>query len=539
MKGAIYSRKSKFTGKGESTQNQIEMCKEYAKNHFNIDDFIIYEDEGFSGGNTNRPEYQRLIEDAKNKKFDVLICYRLDRISRNVLDFSKTIEMLQSNNISFVSIREQFDTSTPMGRAMMYIASVFAQLERETMAERIKDNMQKLALTGRWLGGKKPLGFKSEQVEVVNYEGKKRKLYQLVPLSDEIELVKLIYKKYIELCSFTKVESYLIQNNIKRNGNFFNQSTISYILRNPVYCIADKLSFEYFSNYEASIPNESNFNGENGLIAYSKRDEKNWKTRSKNNWIIGVGKHKGIIESKDWIRVQSIAEENQGKSIKNGTSTISLITPLLKCSCGETMKSSSIMKNEDGSVKYFYYVCRRKERTNGSLCNNINLNGIKTDLEVIKNLKSLALNNNLLELSLSGEINSFNSNKETREIEKSNIKKAIAKKRSSIDKLVQSITDIENMAASKYILEKINKLDLEIKELGKELDRLDINEEADLLRKLNLEIIVDLFKQVENIEDYPFDKKQQIIHKIVDNIVWDGKQLHIHIKGIGSTNSST
>jgi len=143
MKAAIYSRKSKFTGKGESVENQIQLCKEHGMKYLDIaeSDFTIYEDEGFSGGNTNRPQFQKLIKDAKAKKFDILICYRLDRISRNVSDFSQLIKDLNKYNVNFISIREQFDTTTPMGRAMMYIASVFSQLERETIAERIKDNM--------------------------------------------------------------------------------------------------------------------------------------------------------------------------------------------------------------------------------------------------------------------------------------------------------------------------------------------------------------------------------------------------------------
>lgn len=77
MKVCIYSRKSKFTGKGESIKNQIEMCKDYASSHFNVSKFIVYEDEGFSGGNIDRPEYQRMISDAKSRKFDIFICYLL------------------------------------------------------------------------------------------------------------------------------------------------------------------------------------------------------------------------------------------------------------------------------------------------------------------------------------------------------------------------------------------------------------------------------------------------------------------------------
>ena len=133
MRIAIYSRKSKFTAKGESIENQIEMCKEYIDQHFNSIKNIeisVYEDEGFSGKNTERPQFQKMMLDTHEKPFDYIVCYRLDRISRNVSDFSALIEELKEYKTSFICIKEQFDTSTPMGRAMMYIASVFAQLER-------------------------------------------------------------------------------------------------------------------------------------------------------------------------------------------------------------------------------------------------------------------------------------------------------------------------------------------------------------------------------------------------------------------------
>lgn len=172
---AIYSRKSKFTHKGESVQNQVAICRDYGNLHFLSKEFIIYEDEGFSGGNTDRPQYKQMIIDMKAKKFDVLICYRLDRVSRNILDFSELVELLQKHDVAFVSIKEQFDTSTPMGRAMMYIALVFAQLERETIAERIRDNMMQLARTGRWLGGITPTGFRSEPTTYYDSHMNKKK----------------------------------------------------------------------------------------------------------------------------------------------------------------------------------------------------------------------------------------------------------------------------------------------------------------------------------------------------------------------------
>ena len=156
---AIYSRKSKFTGKGESIGNQIELCREYIRaNHgqADADAAAVYEDEGFSGGNLERPAFKRMLRAARERKFKAVVVYRLDRISRNISDFSGLIEELSRLDIAFVSIKEQFDTGTPMGRAMMYIASVFSQLERETIAERIRDNMHELATTARWLGGTTP-----------------------------------------------------------------------------------------------------------------------------------------------------------------------------------------------------------------------------------------------------------------------------------------------------------------------------------------------------------------------------------------------
>ena len=164
MKVAIYSRKSLFTGKGESVENQIEMCKDYIK--FSLpdvknDEIFIYEDEGFSAKNLNRPQFQKMMKDLETNKFDYIICYRLDRLSRNVSDFSGLIELLEKKGVNLICIKEHFDTSSPMGRAMMYITSVFAQLERETLAERVKDNMHMLARTGRWLGGTTPTGYQS------------------------------------------------------------------------------------------------------------------------------------------------------------------------------------------------------------------------------------------------------------------------------------------------------------------------------------------------------------------------------------------
>ena len=287
QKIAIYSRKSKFTGKGESIGNQIELCKDYILREFNIDDdnlIEIYEDEGFSGKNTKRPDFQRLMQDCRDKKIQCVVCYKLDRISRNTCDFVILMNELEKHKITFHSITEKFDTSTNMGRAMMNMSSIFAQLERETIAERIRDNMLELAKTGRWLGGTTPLGFKSKQLQTsTSSNGKSRTAYQLQPIAEEQTIVKLIFQKFLEYKSLTKTETYLLNAQIKtRNGIPFSIFAIRCILANPVYASADFDTFNYFSKLGVILCNdETEFNGTHGIMAYNKTQQNDDEDKAK------------------------------------------------------------------------------------------------------------------------------------------------------------------------------------------------------------------------------------------------------------------
>ena len=201
--------------------------------------------------------------------------YRLDRISRNISDFSSLIEELGRLGIDFVSIRESFDTSSPMGRAMMYIASVFSQLERETIAERIRDNMHELAKTGRWLGGTTPTGYASESVKSITVDGKTKKACKLKLLPDEAEIIYKIFDLYEQYDSLTMTETELLRQGIKtKTGRSFTRFSIKSILQNPVYLIADKDAYQYFVDNEAELfAPESDFDGVRGVLAYNRSDQ--------------------------------------------------------------------------------------------------------------------------------------------------------------------------------------------------------------------------------------------------------------------------
>ena len=254
---AIYSRKSRYTGKGESIGNQIDLCREYIRTHYGdaaAEHTVVFEDEGFSGGNLNRPDFKKMMTAAKERKIRAIVVYRLDRISRNISDFSSLIEELGRLGIDFVSIRESFDTSSPMGRAMMYIASVFSQLERETIAERILDNMHELAKTGRWLGGTTPTGYASESVKSITVDGKTKKACKLKLLPDEAEIIYKIFDFYEQYDSLTMTETELLRQGVKtKTGRSFTRFSIKSILQNPVYLIADKDAYQYFVDNEAEL----------------------------------------------------------------------------------------------------------------------------------------------------------------------------------------------------------------------------------------------------------------------------------------------
>lgn len=527
MKIAIYSRKSKFTGKGDSIENQIEMCKEYADKHFeNIKEFFIYEDEGFSGGNINRPKFQELMRDAQNKKYDALICYRLDRVSRDVADFSATIEELNNYNIAFVSIKEQFDTSTPMGRAMMYIASVFSQLERETISERIKDNMLQLATTGRWLGGLPGLGFESEKVTYLDAEYKERSLNILKANKKEMELVDFIYDKYLELGSIHQVRKYLIQNNYKtKNDAYYSSRVISDILRNPAYVRADLKVVEYLENKGINVAGKDRIDDNKGILIYNKTTDSI--LNNKDEWIAAVAKHEGILSSEKWLKVQNLLDKNSIQIGRTGTSEVALLSGIIKCAkCGSAMNVMYGSKRKDGTVLH-YYTCNLKTISAKDKCNNSNANGINIENTVINKILELAKSKETLLEELEGLKSNDNSYSNANVLDE--LKKDRDNLLSEIKNLVSEVS--KSAIASKYMIPQIEQKDKEVKELDEKISELEIEKNKKYKETENFNLVISNILDFANIID-TLDNRQKkyFIQTIVENVYWDGEKQLVGIK---------
>lgn len=522
MKAAIYSRKSKFTGKGESIENQIQLCMDYAKS-VGIKDFLIYEDEGFSGGNIDRPQFKKMMQDAKANKFDYLVCYRLDRISRNVSDFSTLIEKLNKLDISFISIKEQFDTSTPMGRAMMFISSVFAQLERETIAERIKDNMYELARTGRWLGGKTPHGFSSKKIKYLDENLKERSMYQLEVSDDEMEVVKIVYAKYLELRSLSQLYKYVYHNGIKGpRGGKFDPSSLSGILRSPVYVKANDVVVEYLRNNNMEVIGTPD--NECGILTYAKNTS---------TPIAAIAKHKGIIDSTTWLEVQGLLDANRDKSPRIATGKVALLSGILKCSkCGSNMRITYKGKRTDKELKY-YYVCGTKKNLGVDACNCKNLKGPLVEAIVIERIKNCnvesiidAFHENKIKVdnasnSINSEINLF--------------RNFIKDKEKIISNLVIELAKNTGSVASNYIISQIESLNSEIEELKVKVRNLEDNNADIKNASANLDIVVSNLEKFNNmVDDANLDNKKLLLSTIIDSIVWDSSSNTLSIVYMGA-----
>ena len=537
---AIYSRKSKFTGKGESIGNQIELCKEYIRAHYGddaLDHLVVYEDEGFSGGNLNRPDFKKMMAAAKERKFKAIIVYRLDRISRNISDFSSLIEELARLDIAFVSIKEQFDTGSPMGRAMMYIASVFSQLERETIAERIRDNMHELAKTGRWLGGTTPTGFESEGEEKVTVDGKKKKTFKLKLVPQEAEIVRLIYDLFSETNSLTMTEAELMKRRIvTRNGNYFTRFSIKAILQNPVYMIADQEAYDYLTEKEADLfSDRAKFDGKHGIMAYNRTDQEKGKTTQYNpvsEWIVAVGKHPGLIPGKTWVRVQEALEQNKSKAFRRPKSNEALLTGLLYCRCGNRMYPKlSKRRTADGDV-IFTYVCKLKERSQRSLCNNRNANGNTMDLAVVEQVKRLNDHNAEFIDQMEKSRKFYTGNRVQYEEQLAALQKNKAEVEKKIEGLVDSLIDLGDSTAKVRVAKRIEALTAESDALEVRIQELIALTSQHAMSDMEFDVLRQLLSVFqENIDDMPLEQKRAAIRTVVRKVIWDGVNAHIVLFG--------
>lgn len=231
----IYTRKSSEEGLEQefnSLHAQREACEAYIKSQAHEGWILIdkqYDDGGFSGGNMNRPGLVELMEDIKTGDIDLVVVYKVDRLSRSLADFSNMVDTFDKYDVSFVSITQQFNTSTSMGRLTLNVLLSFAQFEREVTGERIRDKVAASKKKGMWMGGYVPLGY--DNVDKT-----------LVANPDEAETVRYIYDQYLKLGNVKSLKEKLDGDGVKTKrskggygGNEFSRGALYALLKNPIY----------------------------------------------------------------------------------------------------------------------------------------------------------------------------------------------------------------------------------------------------------------------------------------------------------------
>ena len=322
-KAALYTRVSTVHQVDkDSLPHQKHALTEYIKYVLHIEDYEIFEDAGFSGKNTNRPAYQEMMMRIRAGEFTHLVVNKIDRISRNLLDFAAMYEELKKYNVVFVSCNEQFDTSNAMGEAMLKIILVFAELERHMTSERVTAVMMDRARKGIRNGSFLPLGYRWSQ---------DKKFIQID--EQEAKTTKLIFSMYLDGMSTTKIARFLNAHSITgKKGGCWNSATVRQILVNPIY---------------------------KGTFLYNYRTSKSGATRKRpsNDWVVIDDNHPALISPEKWEKVKAMLKKNRlTNNIKHGRHT-HVFMDISYCICGHRLYSKLGRQSIRTDYQPTYYGC--------------------------------------------------------------------------------------------------------------------------------------------------------------------------------------
>ena len=380
---AIYARQSVERENSVSIETQIEYCKSAIRPDERSHKVKIYKDEGASGGNMNRPDFKRLMQDVKRGRITKIIVYKLDRISRSLNDFVGILQEFKEHHVEFVSSQEAFDTSTVYGDLILKILMVFAEFERTSIINRVRDAYAKRTDMGIYMGGRKQYGFDLQEAII---HGIKTKIY--VPIPEPIAHIQYIFDLYAqESVSLRMLHDNLLAHEITPyTGEDWTTAKLSTLLKNPIYVKADSAIYDYYMRRGVRIVNEiAEFDGTHAAQLYGRTTH----DKTLPNWSdmkLVLAQHEGVIPSDKWLKCQSKIEKNKqiGNSISNKTSWLS--GKLICTKCGHTMTTKR------GETRK-YFICTGK--THKKTCSGVKGTIYVEDMEymvedcIAEKLKSL------------------------------------------------------------------------------------------------------------------------------------------------------
>src|SRR5271169_6733872 len=236
---AIYTRVSTEHGLDQefnSLDAQYDAASAYIKSQAHAGWTLIrsrYDDGGYSGGSTDRPDLQKLLDDIRARKIDVIVVYKVDRLTRSLADFAKLVELFDAQAVSFVSVTQQFNTTTSMGRLTLNVLLSFAQFDREVTGERIRDKIAASKRKGMWMGGNVPLGYDANERTLVINPAEAETVRCIFGLYRELGCVRRVKEEADRLGLRTKRSTTV--KGTERGGKSLSRGHIYRLLSNPIY----------------------------------------------------------------------------------------------------------------------------------------------------------------------------------------------------------------------------------------------------------------------------------------------------------------
>ena len=550
---AIYARKSRITNKGDSIGVQFKQCAEYAKRELQLDDdysFMEYEDKGLSGYYSDRPDFQRMLHDIEMGKIRAVVCYKLDRIGRKTSDLLRLLDFLEKHKVDLLICSNNINTASGVSKIFIQIFAVVAEFERDTLTERITDNMMELAKDGRWLGGNTPTGFTVKRVKTGS--GKNKSAYSyLESIPEEKAMIQKLYEIFGQLRSIKKTADKMNKLGYRtKAGSKFNASTTRLLLKNPVYCIADENAYNYFYENGGGLCEElSAFDGQHGLSAYNKTDQEKFEdadstfispkfvqimsAKPVSEWIISVGRHEGFIPSQQWIDTQNMLDSIAEKYNRPHRKTNALLSGLVYCPlCGKRLRVISESNRWTNGKPRFKYVCPGYRV---SECTFRAVDGVLLDEFVVKQLSNLSDEDSEYFTELLNQRASDIFKNSQNEQELTELKKKKAQLETAISNQVKNMRDAGD-DLKRLIQKDIQDLSNELREIGILLEKLEGSKLNQMYAVRNIEEIKErLLSFGKYAEDAQPDVLVTLIQAFVERIYIvdenDERYCHIFIKG--------
>ena len=447
---AIYARQSVNRIDSISIENQIETCKK----ELTSGEYRVYIDRGFSGKNTDRPDFQRMMRDVAEGAISRVIVYKLDRISRSVLDFAGMIETFRRYRVDFVSSNEKFDTATPVGNAMLMLVMVFAQLERETIRQRVTDSYAARCRRGFFMGGVTPFGYKARGAVI---DGINTKMF--VPDENESRIVKTVFALYADPAnSLGDVVRYLEENRLfNRNGGLFAANRLRGMIVNPVYVRADGRVYDFFKSNGTNIASaRKDFDSVRGAYLYSGESESSKRSDLRGSTLV-IAPHEGLIDAETWLKCRQKCMGGSSAA-RSGKAKATWLAGKIKCArCGYALAAKTAYRKTVPNKRYF--IC-----TGFSQALNCGVGALDADA-----VEAAVFGEICRKLAPFRVLTHIENAPEDPKLE--TLRAQIARAEAEIAAYLEKIPSA-NAAAMRYINEKIGSLDREKKKLCRRIDEL-------------------------------------------------------------------